>query len=53
MGLLAQKEADVECEDHQMSFLALLKELGKVQKLLDTKILIAEKCWHWRGYLCG
>jgi hypothetical protein len=43
MGLLAQKEDDADCEDCQMRFLALSKELDGAQKLLDAKILIAEK----------
>ena len=43
MGLLAQKEDDADREDRQMSFLALSKELDGAQKLLDAKILIAEK----------
>ena len=43
MGLLAQKEDDADHEDRQMRSLALSKELDGAQKLLDTKILIAEK----------
>ena len=43
MGLLAQKEDDADREDRQMRFLALSKELDGAQKLLDAKILIAEK----------
>jgi hypothetical protein len=43
MGLLAQKEDDADREHRQMHFLALSKELDGAQKLLDVKILIAEK----------
>ena len=43
MGLLAQKEDDADREHRQMHFLALSKELDGAQKLLDAKILIAEK----------
>jgi len=43
MGLLAQKEDDADREDLQLRFLALSKELDGAQKLLDAKILIAEK----------
>ena len=43
MGLIAQKEDDAEREEQQMQFLALSKGVEATQKLLDSKILIAEK----------
>ena len=43
MGLIEQKEDEADREERQMRLLAISKEIDASQKLLDTKILIAEK----------